>query len=114
MNCKVWILLLLTVNAYGQTLDGTKTDWCLECHHQVIYLYKALERGDSVISYQAGIIRKLQQDTIRHENYVVNNTYPQQECEDCPTKKQKTRRWIERVLFFGAIGAVIVIRVKDE
>jgi len=117
MCFKIWILLLLTVNAYGQTAEGeitTKMDWCLECHYQVIDLLKVIERGDSTIKAQTNVIRILQQDTIRHEHYIVNNTYPPQECEKCPTKQQKTKRWIERVLFFAAIGTVIVYRVQDD
>jgi hypothetical protein len=117
MNYSIWILLLLTVNVYGQTAESEVTariDWCLECHHHVIYLLKVIDRGDSTIKAQANTIRILQQDTIKHEHYIVNNTYAPQDCEDCPTKRQKTVRWLERVAFIGGIIAVVIIRVKDE
>lgn len=93
MNYSVWILLLFTVNAYAQTPEAVIPELvCPVC-----------ERRDIL------------QDTIRHESYIIYNTITQQEeCEACPTKKQKARRWLERVLFIGSIIAVVIIKVKNE
>ena len=103
MNFKIWILLLFTITAYGQT-DTPKS--------KLDSLYKVIERGDSIIKYQANVIKALQ-DSIEYEQYTINNIFLE-EPGPYPNKRQKTKRWIERVLFFGAIGAVIYLKVKDD
>jgi len=95
MNYRVWILLLFTVTAYGQT-DTPKS--------KLDSLYKVIERGDSIIRHQAETIKKLQ-----GTSYVINNTFIQQ---PVLTRKQKTWRWIERALFFGAVGTVIILKLE--
>lgn len=92
MSYSVWILLFITANVYAQTPEAVIPELvCPVCQRKIIPV-----------------------DTIKYENYIVNNTFVPQECEDCPTKKQKTRRWLERVFFIGGIIAVVIIRVRDE
>ena len=93
MKHSVWILLFITANVYAQTPEAViyKDYICSECQR-----------------------RLNPQDTIENDLYIINNVFLPAEPEPYPTKRQKTKRWIERVLFFGAIGAVIYLKVKDD
>ena len=95
--------MFISANTFAQT-DAPKS--------KLDSLYKVIERGDSIIKYQANVIKALQ-DSIKREQYTINNIFLE-EPGPYPTKRQKTKRWIERVLFFGAIGAVIYLKVKDD